>query len=443
MVIHQFLPRHLAGSEVYTYELAQALRGRGHTVEVFFTEIRADRAQYQLSRGEFQGIPYYEAVHNRWFASFRHTYADAEMERLFRRVLDASAPDVLHIQHLHLHSIGYIDIARSRGLPILYTLHEYLLMCLNQGLLLRPGAVRCGGPEPQACATCAVAAYPTVPLRRRSRWAAGVHRLAARAGLGQGLHTRSDAAGPAHVEAVERRRREIQSALEKVNQFIAPSRFLRQQFITSGLIQADQIVHSDYGFAIGPFQRLPRRRATRLRVGYVGTISEYKGVHVIVDACRDIQDEGLECRIYGDLDVYPDYKARLLARGTPHAIRFMGRLDHHRIADALADLDALIVPSIWFENSPLTIHEAFLAGIPVLTSDCGGMAELVDHERTGLHFRTGDPADLRRQLLRLLHEPDLLASLGARRVPVKPIEVDAAEIEDRYRALLQHPVSVH
>src|SRR5262249_45009411 len=155
-----------------------------------------------------------------------------------------------------------------------------------------------------------------------------------------------------------------------------------------------------YGFFVEPFVNIQRRTSQVLRTGYIGTISEFKGVQLIVDAFREIREPGIECRIYGDLDVFPDFKGRLLKLETPRAVRYMGRLENERIVDALAQLDLLIVPSVWFENSPLTIHEAFLAGVPVLTSDCGGMAELVEHSVSGLQFRTGDAAHLRHQLLR-------------------------------------------
>lgn len=454
MVVHQFLPRHLAGSEVYTYHLTQALRARGHRVELFFTEIRPRRPQYELRQGQFEGIPFFEAVHNRTFPSFRHSYRDLQMESLFRRVLDATTPDLVHVQHLHLHSIGYIDIARRRDLPVVYTLHEYMLICLNGGLLLRSGATLCPGPEPAACARCAAPMYPAPRASLWSRLASGaevlplpIRRVAAK------LRTVLESPGPKavlavppdgqpYVEAVRLREVEIRSELAKVALFLAPSRFLRQRFIAENLVSPDRIVYSDYGLVANRPAPRPPRRPPPLRVGYVGTIAEHKGVHLIVEAFREIREPGIECRIYGDVNTFPDYRERLLAGGTPPAIRFMGGLENATVVATLAQLDVLIVPSIWFENSPLTIHEAYLAGTPVLTANEGGMAELVEDGRTGLHFRLGDAADLRRQLLRLLREPGLLESLRMQLPSVKTIEEDAAQMEARYQILLDHRIPV-
>lgn len=446
MVTHQFLPRHLAGSEVYTYRLAQALQARGHPIHLFFTEIRPERPQYELTRGEFDGIPYSEAVHNRFFATFEHSYRDPDMERVFRQVLDQASPDVIHLQHLYLHSIGYIDIARSRNIPTLYTLHEYMLMCLNGGRLLRPGSVPCAGPDTDHCARCAAVTYPGVTTGDGAWLPSTVSRLAQQMRRAVSRRTnRADGNGDAdrYRPSVRQRQRETKAALDNVDLFIAPSRYLRGRFVDAGLIRLDRIEHSDYGFFVDPFAHVRKTTAPTLRVGYVGTIAEFKGVHLILDAFRDIDHPGIECRIYGDLDTFPDFKVRLLQRPTPVSVRFMGRLPNDAVADAVAALDLLIVPSLWPENSPLTIHEAFLAGTPVLTADDGGMAELVQHGRCGLLFRSGDAADLRRQILRVLAEPGLLASLRQRLPPVKTIAEDAAQMEARYHRLLQarRPVS--
>src|SRR5439155_27163384 len=94
-------------------------------------------------------------------------------------------------------------------------------------------------------------------------------------------------------------------------------------------------------------------------------------------------------------------------------VRMRGAMAHDRVADALASIDVLVVPSIWPENSPLVIQEAFLAGVPVVASRIGGIPEVVHDGRDGLLVQAGDPEDLHRGLMRLLEEPELLAALRA------------------------------
>ncbi len=463
-VVHQFLPRHAAGTEIYAYQLAKELQARGHEVHLYFTEFYADRAQYELREGEFDGLPFHEAVHNHYFPSFRHHYLDPAQEKNFETVLDAFEPDLVHFQHLHLHSMGYIDIAKNRGLPMAYTLHEYILMCLRGGQLLPPEGTVCMGPEPERCAACATM-YPLpsqeelappsrLEMEIKSWMPSPVRKLLGRFKPLRQSETATitpeddHQPGDPYVPAVARRMEEIKSRLAKVDLFISPSAFLRDRFIANGFIEPGKILFSDNGFFVEPFLDLPERRAQggqsggdgagvtpSLCVGFVGTIAPYKGVHLLVEAFQGIADRGIRCRIWGDPGTFPDYEAELLAMSKPDNLKFEGRFDNSKIAEVLAQVDVLVVPSTWFENSPLTIHEAFLAGIPVLTSDQGGMAELVEEGVNGLHFRMGDADDLRSKILRLAGEEGLLGSL--RGFPhIKTIAEDTDLMEKRYQGIL-------
>jgi len=102
------------------------------------------------------------------------------------------------------------------------------------------------------------------------------------------------------------------------------------------------------------------------------------------------------------------------------------------VAAALASMDALVVPSIWPENSPLVIHEAFLAGVPVVASRIGGIPEVVEDGRSGLLFEPGNATDLARVLKRIIAEPDLLRRLRTGIPDVRTIESDVDATRDVY-----------
>jgi glycosyltransferase involved in cell wall biosynthesis len=429
-VVHQFLPRHRAGTELYTYYLTREMARRGHLLSIFTTEIDPETPQHQGRWRDHEGLPVFEAVHNHHFPSFRQSYRNEEMEEHFERLIAETRPDLVHFQHLHLHSIGYIDRAARHGLPMVYTLHEYLLMCPRMGQLLLPELEPCPGPEPARCARCvtgqAAPGPDEVPLPPAPEEGPGWSAEAL-----EGLDPQP------HLGAVVRRRQEIARRLGKVDLFISPSRFLRERFVEEGLIAPDRILFSDNGFPVELFESRKRVSSGEgLRVGFVGTIAEFKGVHLLVEAMEGIDDPGVSCRIHGALDTFPDYKERLLAMEGIEGVELCGAFEHGEIGRILSGIDVLVVPSLWFENSPLTIHEAFLAGVPVIASDRGGMAELVDDGKSGLLFRRGDAADLREKILRLRREPGLLDSL--RRFPrLKTIAEDAERMEERYELLLR------
>jgi len=404
-VVHQFLPRHVAGTEIYAYHLARAMRKRGHDARVFHVEWKEGAPPYELEEKDYREVPCFEAHPGDWPETFRETYMNPRMEELFRKVLDTFRPDLVHIQHLANHSMGYLDELKERKIPVVYTLHEYLLMCPGGGRLIRSGLELCPGPSPEACARCT--REGGLPPPERGSW----------------------------EEAVALRKEEITARLAGVDLFISPSRYLKGRFVRAGWIPEEKILASDNGFPVEIFRKVPRREHSFFHVGYIGTMVEHKGVHVLIEACRGIREEGILCSIHGDLDVVPEYGERLRKMERPDWVRLMGAYDHERVGEILAGLDAAVVPSLWVENSPLTIHEAFLAGVPLLVSDMGGMAELVSEGRGGLRFRTGDPADLREKILLLARDRDLLARLRETIPPVKGIDEDARDMEARYRRL--------
>ena len=176
----------------------------------------------------------------------------------------------------------------------------------------------------------------------------------------------------------------------------------------------------------------------RIRFGYVGSLLSYKGVDVLVRAMARLDAAGAVLHVYGDFkpdaDPYHAELRDLAAAAPPGVVVFHGRFDNRRIADVYETIDVLVVPSTSFENSPITIHEAFLFRTPVVTSNIGGMAELVRDGVDGLLFETGSVERLAAALRRFVAEPGLVEQLSTPR-PVKTMGEDVREMETRYRAL--------
>jgi glycosyltransferase involved in cell wall biosynthesis len=171
-------------------------------------------------------------------------------------------------------------------------------------------------------------------------------------------------------------------------------------------------------------------------VGYLGTVAEYKGVHILVDALNRLSTHHVEGRIHGVTEFFPDFVKSLEARIANPKVRLMGRYDNQAVGRILSEMDVLVVPSLWWENSPITIHEAFLAGVPVVASDQGGMAELVQDGKNGFLFKIGDAADLARVLMRFVADPSLVEKLAPRRESIRDIVEDALSTEGHYRRLI-------
>jgi glycosyltransferase involved in cell wall biosynthesis len=227
--------------------------------------------------------------------------------------------------------------------------------------------------------------------------------------------------------------------LDKVDLFLAPSHFLRETFLRVGL-PAEKIRYSDNGMNLKLFAGFQRTPSDRLRFGFTGILIPSKGVHVLVEAFNGIDPAQASLHIWGmDLpyDGYEHYGQELRQRATNPSIHFMGPYANTDVARVLAEIDVLVVPSIWYENSPLTIHEAFLSRTPVIATDLGGMAEYVQHSVNGLLFAPRGVADLRAKMQQVLDDPLLLDRLRQGIGTFKSIEENAAELEEIYIRLVR------
>jgi len=223
-----------------------------------------------------------------------------------------------------------------------------------------------------------------------------------------------------------------------VARFFAPSRFLRAALLDWGL-PPDRVEYLEYGLEQDPFAHFERGSAERMRVRFLGTLAFHKGPHLLLQAWASLPSE-LRARgellISGAREPKSDYVARLERLGAACGAHLTGAIRRADVPRALERTDLLVVPSIWYENSPLTIHEARLTRTPLLVSNLGGMAELVEDSREGWRFQVGDVRDLAARLAALLNDPSQLKALRFDGPPVASMKTSAFEMERRYRALL-------
>lgn len=416
LVIHDFLPYHAGGSEIATYRLAKNLAARGVATHLCFTERRDDHEQYSLRTGEYEGLPFHEVVYNHRFEDFEDMYDDPRMLKVFLDILDETKPDVVHFEHLAFWGFGPVREARSRSIPTVLTLHDYYLLCPRGGLLMREDETLCPDRTADQCAGC-MQEYPLRPEKY---------------GADPNDFDRLAVFEP----AVERRMQRVRELADAVTLFTAPSAFLRDRFWDHGFPR-DRFEVTDNGYDKEGFEaRSSEPAQVPIDIGYIGGLTPWKGVHVLLEACRELPEDGYRLHLHGDRTWFPDYIARLdeLAEGLP--IEFHGPFENREAGRILAGFDVTVVPSVWYENSPMTIHEAHLAGVPVVATNLGGMAEFIKPEINGLLFERGNSGDLAAKLRRLIEDPAEVDRLRAEMGYVKSSESEAEEWEQRYRSLL-------
>jgi glycosyltransferase involved in cell wall biosynthesis len=447
-VVHGFPPDTWAGTEVYTLGLAQEMKHRGHEVAIL-TRAPAPASvaeggppDFAVGLTEFAGLPVWRMTHRLMHGNLRQSYHQPGAEAAFRQVVLKVRPDVVHFQHLIHLSASLPHICRELGVPSLITVNDYWALC-SRVQMIRPDGVRCEENQGQGCLLCVQEKhYRQIPVARRllplfrpfvSVLHAGARvlempRLAEYADGFRDMGDRLDFTCGAYASC---------------DLALAPSRFLRQKLLDTGKFDPHKVVYSDYGTladdtsAIGGRAEQPVEPDSKVRFGYVGSLLWYKGVHVLLRAMQQLANRNVVLHVYGDFNPEKEpYHAELaeLARACAGKVVFHGHFDNRTIARVYEQFDVLVVPSIWFENSPITIHESFLFETPVVTSNIGGMAELVRDGMDGLHFEVGDAHDLALKLARFCDQPGLRSRLSNFR-HVKTMAEDAREMEVRYRAL--------
>jgi GT2 family glycosyltransferase/glycosyltransferase involved in cell wall biosynthesis len=411
------------GAEFYTEALSQRL-ARDHDVSVLYPESDPGRGELEVHETRRGGVRLLALNNPHPERAGFEAYRDPAVAAALAERLDHERPDLLHVGSLRGLSTGLVFEARRRGIPVVVTLHDFWPVCaLGQLVNLRLEV--CPGPTPRRCLGCV--GEQVVARSQSVREKAKRVPLAGTAGR---LLARLGSAGAARVE---QRLEEMREVLRAADAVIAPSRFLRDRLAALGLPEAEHLPYGHAELAVPPPRADP---AGRVRFAFLGAAIPSKGVHVLAEAFRRLGDPRVALAIHGGFPPYhgdAGYEARVRSLlGDQAEACLRGPFARGQLAEVLADVDVIVVPSIWEENAPLVVEEAFLARRPLLVSDHGGLAERVREGIDGLRFRPGDAADLARAMRRLVDEPGLRAALGTRPPHVPGLDEHARALEALY-----------
>jgi glycosyltransferase involved in cell wall biosynthesis len=354
----------IGGAEIAAYNLYTALKERPEISETTFLA-RTDHAS--LAPGAIGLKRTNEYLWRQdigdWFR-LQSSYPNA-IYTTFREFLQIKNPDVVYVHHFA--NMG-IEILRElrRTLPnafIALTLHEYMAICQRNGQMVKNNTKRlCYRESTEDCNLC----FPAYSVQ--DFWL---------------------------------RKHFIQKHFEAADMFVSPSEFLRQRYLDWG-IPSDYITVIENGQP--SFSRpVEKPREQRNRFGFFGQVTEYKGVDLLLQALHlmrpqvrksmlvEIHGANLEVQGQWLRELVEKLRTPLIAEGS---LRWVGPYEPQEMQRRMSKVDWVIVPSIWWENSPMVIQEAFCSGRPVICSGIGGMAEKVRPGVDGLHFEARNPTDL-------------------------------------------------
>lgn len=391
-VANGFPPNGQWGTEFYTHQAAVGLAARGHHVSVFCPRREGQAERYSVTSSTRYGLTLHEVSNPPTRTKrFRDSYLSEGVERCFDELLRSHRPDVVHFTHfLWGLSARLPALARDSGAKVLVTLTDFGISC-HRGQFLDAFLKPCEGSEPAKCARCVrtLGQYDGA-----QPWRSAKQLLAtAMAGIG-GLGLVPTAAD------LKERNRVLQDTVQATDLFIAPTEAIASR-LRGSVVPTEQLEVLCYGIDERPFNDAPSSHGDDLfRFGFLGQFQPHKGLDVIFRAVDRLAEDS----------TYRDRKWSVRVHGTPvggRHRRFIARTWDPRLAPriefhgsfeplqapwAMAELDAVIVPSCWTENAPLTVLQAIAMGLPMIVSDVPGIREVVPQGTT--FITPGDDAAL-------------------------------------------------
>ncbi|MCB9831261.1 MAG: glycosyltransferase [Planctomycetes bacterium] len=428
LVTHIFLPDARAGVETYVHELARALHPE---IEV---AVATTRKIISLPTGHWRensldGLRLFEAINDLDHEDFAGCHLNEAMERAFEGILDRFRPDVVHVNHLMYWSLRLPALARARGIRVVMTLHDFWLLCPRLGQLVDWRGGLCHLPAPERCGPCLEHFTWAQPPAAR-RWIRRLVRIRSLTGLaldrpmralqelrkGRAARPPVPEERPAALspegqeswrERLGERDRAVRAMVAELDFLISPSPSLLGRMAEGGLAPGRSLALPQ-GRRHEPFAGLAARRRPdgRLRAAFIGTIAPHKGVLELVRATAGLDPRRFRLDLYGPFRQHADYEAVCRAAAGATQV-FHGPVAPAAVPRLYEEIDLLCVPSLWDECCPLTIQEAFMAGVPVLASDLGGMRDLLA-AGGGALLPPGEPAAWRAEIEALLAEPGRL-----------------------------------
>jgi len=402
------------GAEVAAYALHNAWLNAGHDATFV--------ARRPVGENLSGGITQYNEREFLFEASVGDPFlltnsAPALLAQNFGGLLRRLQPEFIHFHHYSQSGLELFPLARNNcpDVKIALTLHEYLLICSNHGQFVRtaagaasfssssqllPAISLCEQESPTVCQKC-------FPMRTSGEF--------------------------------QLRKQYVRNMLRNVDFFVSPGNFLKERFVRWGL-PAEKIHVIENGLSADFLNACKNERENYpppapVVFSYFGQINEFKGVDLLLEAFVRLPNEAhksirLNIHASGLEKQRREYKTRFekLLRENGGSVKFFGQYSTDDVPKLMAQAHCVVVPSIWWENSPVVIQEAFSMGRPVICSDIGGMREKVFNEVNGLHFSAGNISSLCEVLHRISSNPQFLETLRKNCEPALSADISGAQI---------------
>ena len=346
------------GDCIYMLNLEQLLKQHGHEVAVF--------AMDYPENIETPWSKYFPQNMSKLMA-FTRPFGSKEVRTKFNKLLDDFEPDVVHLNNIHTQLSPVIaELAHKRGIKVVWTLHDYKLLCPRYDCL-RNGVEIC-----ELCFNGDKSNCKTYKCMKGSRLASII----------------------GYKEAVIWNREQLEACTDI---FICPSRFMAEKMTQGGFDKKKLLTLCNF---------IDVNKCKKEEYGkedyycYVGRLSHEKGVNTLLEAAKQLP---YKLMVIGGGPLSDELKAK--ANGSKGSIEFVGYKQWNEIKTLVGKARFTVIPSEWYENNPLSVIEAQCLGTPVLGANIGGIPELIDNEVTGMTFKSRNVDDLTKKIEAMWQHP--------------------------------------
>lgn len=355
------------------FQTTDLLRSHGYDV-VHFSMQHPQNFPNKYSSYWPSYIDFREVIKDKSLKNFikviNRTIYSVEAKKCISKFLDDVRPDIVHIHNiLHHLTPSILSEIKKRGIPIVWTLHDYTVICPNTSLLTDKGEV---------CEACKPNKFYMAPIKR----------------------CKKNSLGASLIAMLENYIHSAMRVYRHVDLFISPSDFLRQKFIEYG-VKTKMVTLNNFIDT----EKIKPKFSDKGYYLYIGRINHIKGVDVLVEAAKMCPDVPL--KVVGDGEMLDEFRAMNL----PH-VEFTGFKQGEELITLISDAMFAVVPSQWYENFPYSVLEPMATGKAVIGADMGGIPEQIEHGVNGYIFPHKNVAALAGYIKQLANNPAIRVAMG-------------------------------
>lgn len=405
-MVHQFFPLWYTGTERFVLNLAKQFQRMGHFVEVLTYGWKDDSnfVPYEgilVKHYRYEGIPVIAIKHQKTYSeeSFSFRIFDECLEPALASIIVKENYDIVHVAHPFRCGSSCMHVAYNKRIPVLLTLTDFWTICPNIIAVTKNGQLCC---SPEGGKKCITECFQNTDK-----------------------------------ESIVKRVEDIHQMFGMANYCTTSTHFLKR------------IIHSNYPLCKMNVIRFGKNysdirknsrvysKDSQITVGFLSTLQPHKGAHILINAFNKVQQNNISLKIYGHYFDHQEYYQSLKKLASQKKILFCDAYRYEDFQQILDELDIVIVPSIWWENSPLVLLRSLAHKVPVIVSDLEGMTEIIKDGKNGFVFNVGNADSLAKVLEKIGQDPTILNTIKNTIISPPRIEEEAFEYEAVYNKLIQ------